>query len=284
MYHGTMNIPPYWVRKEQRIGDYTCRLTGFSHSSMQAAWKMLQQHADIMQKFFATVPTEASAQRMRAALRKLRGQDGDTYEACLLEPVWRAVDAANVITRNRYGALVVNSTDTCFADVDTAPASLWEMVKGLFGAGTPPERRLLNVMRQIHAEQPKLSMRLYRTAKGWRVLLSGEGIELDSSLVDTLFHRLHVDPLYRNLCRKQACWRARLTPKPWRLHLPRCPQAECSEDAASVQAEWVREYEDACEGRAVCRLVESFGPRLQGGIPELHDELTGVHLHRDTLA
>lgn len=279
-----MNIPPYWVRKEQRVGDFTCRLAGFSHSSMQAAWKMLQQHAVIMQKFFATAPTELSVQRMRAALRELRGQGGDSYEVCLLEPVWRTVDASNVITRNHYGALVVNSTDTCFADVDTAPESLWDFVKGLFGAGTPPERRLLDVMRQIHAEHPKLSMRLYRTAKGWRVLLAGEGIELDSPLVDTLFRRLHVDPLYRDLCRKQACWRARLTPKPFRLQLPPCPQAECSEDAASVQAEWVQEYERACEGRAVCRLVESFGPRLRDGIPELHDELTGVHLHRDSLA
>ena len=279
-----MNIPPYWVRKEQRVGDFTCRLAGFSHSSMQAAWKMLQQHAVIMQKFFAAAPTESSVQRMRAALRELRGQGGDSYEVCLLEPVWRTVDASNVITRNHYGALVVNSTDTCFADVDTAPESLWEFVKGLFGAGTPPERRLLDVMRQIHAEHPKLSMRLYRTAKGWRVLLAGEGIELDSPLVDTLFRRLHVDPLYRSLCRKQACWRARLTPKPFRLQLPPCPQAECSEDAASVQAEWVQEYERACEGRAVCRLVESFGPRLRDGIPELHDELTGVHLHRDSLA
>ncbi len=279
-----MNIPPYWVRKEQRVGDFTCRLAGFSHSSMQAAWKMLQQHAIIMQKFFAAAPTESSVQRMRAALRELRGQGGDSYEVCLLEPVWRTVDASNVITRNHYGALVVNSTDTCFADVDTAPESLWEFVKGLFGAGTPPERRLLDVMRQIHAEHPKLSMRLYRTAKGWRVLLAGEGIELDSPLVDTLFRRLHVDPLYRDLCRKQACWRARLTPKPFRLQLPPCPQAECSEDAASVQAEWVQEYERACEGRAVCRLVESFGPRLRDGIPELHDELTGVHLHRDSLA
>lgn len=279
-----MNIPPYWVRKEQRVGDFTCRLAGFSHSSMQAAWKMLQQHAVIMQKFFAAAPTESSVQRMRAALRELRGQGGDSYEVCLLEPVWRTVDASNVITRNHYGALVVNSTDTCFADVDTAPESLWEFVKGLFGAGTPPERRLLDVMRQIHAEHPKLSMRLYRTAKGWRVLLAGEGIELDSPLVDTLFRRLHVDPLYRDLCRKQACWRARLTPKPFRLQLPPCPQAECSEDAASVQAEWVQEYERACEGRAVCRLVESFGPRLRDGIPELHDELTGVHLHRDSLA
>lgn len=279
-----MNIPPYWVRKEQRVGDFTCRLAGFSHSSMQAAWKMLQQHAVIMQKFFAAAPTESSVQRMRAALRELRGQGDDSYEVCLLEPVWRTVDASNVITRNHYGALVVNSTDTCFADVDTAPESLWEFVKGLFGAGTPPERRLLDVMRQIHAEHPKLSMRLYRTAKGWRVLLAGEGIELDSPLVDTLFHRLHVDPLYRDLCRKQACWRARLTPKPFRLQLPPCPQAECSEDAASVQAEWVQEYERACEGRAVCRLVESFGPRLRDGIPELHDELTGVHLHRDSLA
>lgn len=278
-----MNIPPYWVRAERRIGDYTCRLNGFSHSSMQAAWKMLQQHADIMQKFFASTPTAASAQRMRAALRKLRGQDGDTYEACLLEPVWRAVNAENIITRNRYGALVINSTDTCFADVDTAPASLWELVKGLFGAGTPPERRLLDVMRQIHVEHPDLSMRLYRTAKGWRVLLSGAGVELGSPLVDTLFSRLHVDPLYSGLCRRQACWRARVSPKPWRLNLPRCPRPASSEEAPAALAEWVQEYERACEGRAVCRLVESFGPRMQGEIPALHDELCGVHLHRDTL-
>ena len=278
-----MNIPPYWVRAEQRIGGFTCRLTGFSHSSMQAAWKMLQQHADIMRKFFETTPTAASAQRMRAALRKLRGQDGDSYEACLLEPVWRTVDAENIITRNRYGALVINSTDTCFADVDTAPASLWERVKGLFGAGTPPERRLLDVMRQIHMEHPGLSMRLYRTGKGWRVILAGPGVKLGSPLLDTLFSRLHVDPLYSVLCSRQACWRARVSPKPWRLHLPRCPRPASSEEAPAALADWVQEYERACEGRAVCRLVECLGPRMQGDIIALHDELTGVKLHREDL-
>ena len=278
-----MKIPRHWVREQRELCGVQCRLRGWSDDSMDAARQMLEERARLLQEFYAEPVTDERARRLRADLASLATAGQGEYAADMLEPVVRGLDAANIITRNRYGSLVLNSTDTCFADVDTVPQTLLQLLKSLFGAGAAPEQRLLATLRQVGAEHPELSMRLYRTAKGWRILFSGPGIELGSPLVDTLFTRLHVDPLYSALCRKQACWRARLTPKPWRLKLPRCPQPASSEEAATLQEDWVQQYNRACSGHAVCRLVESLGPRVQEGIVELHDQLTGVSLNADTL-
>lgn len=281
-----MKIPRYWVREQRGLCGRQCRLRGFSDESMAAARQMLEERARLLREFYAEPVTDERAQTLRAALAALSEPEGQgEYVADMLEPVFHRLDENNVITRNRYGALVLNSTDTCFADVDTAPggASLWELVQSIFGKAAAPERRLLAAMHSLHAECGHVSSRLYRTAKGWRVIFSGPEIRQGSPFVDELFNRLHVDPLYSTLCRKQACWRARLTPKPYRLHLPRCPLPANSEEAAAVQADWVREYEGACKGKAVCRLVATFGSAIQNGIVELHDQLTGVNRQSDTL-
>lgn len=281
-----MKIPRYWVREQRELGGMQCRLRGFSDESMDAARQMLEERARLLQEFYAEPVTDERAQTLRAALAALSEPEGQgEYVADMLEPVFHRLDENNVITRNRYGALVLNSTDTCFADVDTAlgSGSLWELVKGIFGKGATPEQQMLAAMHSLHAECGHVSSRLYRTAKGWRVIFTGPEIRQGAPFVDELFNRLHVDPLYSTLCRKQACWRARLTPKPHRLNLPRCPQPASSEEAAAVQADWVREYEEACKGKAVCRLVATFGSAIQNGIVELHDQLTGVNLQSDTL-
>lgn len=84
---------------------------------------------------------------------------------------------------------------------------------------------------------------------------------------------LYADPLYMRLCKFQATFRARLTPKPWRV--------EADEAAARfvydritgiVLPEW-RSY-------AVCRLIEVTGqqtilPEFEKVI-QIHDILCGV--------
>jgi hypothetical protein len=89
-----------------------------------------------------------------------------------------------------------------------------------------------------------------------------------------------VDPAFRQLCRVQQSFRARLTPKPWRCgyvvpptHYPR----ETADDRQRF-AEWLAGYDVACAGWATCRFTESVGtgapaPALETVI-RLHDGLT----------
>ena len=67
--------------------------------------------------------------------------------------------------------------------------------------------------------------RLYRTAAGYRLLLPNISgvIRRDSYIVEPRnfdwgsWEHLPVDETYKRLCLQQRVWRARLTPKPWRV-------------------------------------------------------------------
>jgi hypothetical protein len=84
---------------------------------------------------------------------------------------------------------------------------------------------------------------------------------------------LNVDRLYMTLCRRQECYRARLTPKPSgiKLKTPRCvfPRDEAADRA--VQA-WVAAYDAARKGFAACRLVETLGAFTRTAVAEFHDQ------------
>ena len=80
-----------------------------------------------------------------------------------------------------------------------------------------------------------------------------------------------------NLCGKQGCWRARLTPKPRRAgvkrppretRFPRAPEAE------APFAAWLAGYDAASAGFAVCRPVATVGRFVETHTVRLHDDRT----------
>src|SRR6185312_12702105 len=76
-----------------------------------------------------------------------------------------------------------------------------------------------------------------------------------------LLKEVGCDPLYIRLCQAQASFRARLTPKPWRLGMRpptvRWPFGDSwTEDRFT---EWQRGYEQKSRGTSVCKLVEHVG-------------------------
>lgn len=85
--------------------------------------------------------------------------------------------------------------------------------------------------------------------------------------------------MYAVICRKQGCFRARLTPKPYRMKM-KAYKVKYPREAVDVQFDgWLQAYEQASRGFSVCRFVENAGP--SHGVSEalgLHDELTGVNL------
>ena len=100
------------------------------------------------------------------------------------------------ITLNSYGALVMNSRSALFADID----------------GDDGTARLERVTR----ERPELAFRVYGTPAGSRYLCTSHSFDPAAPETTALLERLGSDPKYVLLCRIQRCFRARLTPKPWR--------------------------------------------------------------------
>ena len=63
---------------------------------------------------------------------------------------------------------------------------------------------------------PDWGWRIYRTRAGLRLLATHALFDPEAAASDGVFDALGADPLYRQLCKTQKCYRARLTPKPWR--------------------------------------------------------------------
>ena len=87
------------------------------------------------------------------------------------------------------------------------------------------------------------------------------------------------DRLYYTLCVKQNCFRARLTPKPFRIdhETPKIifPNRETKEEIA--HSNWVAEYEDKSENFATCKLVKTYGKATYSRAITYHDRITKIN-------
>lgn len=212
-----------------------------------------------------------------------RRSDPD-YEVDIREEIIGKVDDDNIITRNRYGALVLNSTSLVMVDVDDESFRwrykwntnfLVKLKNGLLGLSF---RELIEketiIVCQKYVEQGAC-IRLYRTPNGYRVILLFENApEPTSKESKMIMKRFRSDYTYANMCIKQRCYRARLTPKPWRIKLKArkviFPFRTSEEDA--VHDEWVAEYHRVSENFAACRWMESFGNERADKALDYHDK------------
>lgn len=215
--------------------------------------------------------------------------DGQTVPEKKQEPEYAApiceewcdwLDEHNIVTRNRYGALVLNSEELLFLDVDKVPYTFKERVRKLFGLKVQRDRDRLLMRLESYLHLPEfqgMGIRVYMTQKGFRVLLSLPGLEtLQSPRMTDLFRQFYTDPLYADLCRKQQCFRARLTPKPARIGMRtmlkfRFPYAP--EDKEAITA-YLDEYQQKSGEYAVCKLIAQLGKRFNSPAIEYHDSMT----------
>lgn len=202
-------------------------------------------------------------------------------------------------TRNRYGATVLNTDALLIADIDlgeeAASATGGGLLSRLFGRARPApastedpdrrgepgegargeeHRRILARIGRFCAEHPEVGVRTYRTRNGFRLLLTGTGAKPDSAEARELLEGLGSDELYTLLCRVHDTYRARLTPKPWRLGLSAPALVGPSAVGTKQWHRWVSDYEAACGQVAVCRFLGSAGPApgpVEQQIIDLHD-------------
>lgn len=145
------------------------------------------------------------------------------------------------------------------------------------------QARALARVEAFIAQHPDWHLRVYRTPAGLRVLAmhrSFNPLEDDAAM---LFQALGADHLYSVMCKVQHCFRARLTPKPWRIGIQRRirpPSAAWSLEQASLpeRLAWIAGYEDKSQGYAACRYLCAFGDTRQvharaEQVRALHDDI-----------
>lgn len=228
---------------------------------------------------------QTARQRLEALTRKIAaGAPPNQYdygggERPLREPLIAPVPGAEaLISRNGYGALVLNTARVFIADIDLPEQTGGGFLAGLFGKKpADPAEAALGKLREWQARQPDWALRVYRTKAGLRVLATHDHFDPVASGTGQALASLGSDPLYTTLCRTQACFRARLTPKPWRIGLKapswRYPFASAAQEARFQ--DWLQRYEAAAARFGVCQLMAELGARRQtpeaAAVVALHD-------------
>lgn len=221
--------------------------------------------------------------RLDAVRLRVRGQpDAAAYEADIREELIARLDPNNAVTRTRYGALVLNSIDHMFIDIDEPRYRFWEAWFRLPDLRKRKQRIVEQVQQRARAADcAGLGLRIYETHKGIRVLVAGRRFDPRAPASAAFLRSFNADWMYTALCRRQACWRARLTPKPHRMKLrahrvrwPRNPQQQAD------FAAWLPGYEAASAGYATCRFLLAIGADLRSPVIEHHDATSGAHSGR----
>jgi hypothetical protein len=184
-----------------------------------------------------------------------------------------------VVTRNRYGAPVLNARALAMIDIDLPE----EGSRGLAFWKKPPDPAVeaLAKLRAWQHRHPRASLRVYRTPKGLRALRTDQEVPAASPEAEQLLAELGNDKLYAALCKRQQCFGARLGPKPWRAQLPLPPGSFPREGQALERFEqWLALYQIASAGYAACRYLETIGEdAIAGTLRRLvgaHDEMSGA--------
>ena len=192
----------------------------------------------------------------------------------------------NIVTRNRYGAEVLNSTQLVFIDVDGDLPSYgglfgWIMDLFLKSPSQDKESEELAKVAKLAAKagHAMTHIRVYRTKAGYRLMLLN--CDTEGKYSRELMKAFHADPIYADLCRVQNCYRARLTPKPHRIRQRKCHfnYPETDAEVLEMQRQWLEEYNAKIANFATCRYIGSLnGPNgiAANEAARYHDERTNA--------
>lgn len=229
---------------------------------------------------------EARAEKVRQRL--LRRDIPEEYEYGdrplreeIIETVHSGDDAEDaLITRNRYGALILNSASLLFLDIDQKIQKRGFLARLLGRASEPWWKEQLGEIKEQLAKFPHISFRIYQTAAGFRVIATSKPFAPSSDEARELMQATSTDQLYTCLCLAQQSFRARLTPKPWRCGQPLPPNTfpRSTQLAEEAFIAWRRNYEQAIQPYATCTYLETIGgkamdSRLSNCIA-VHDSIT----------
>lgn len=289
-------VPLYWNRHHQTV---TFR-DGTS-------WEMTITGSSLISEQDAAVDAQRRLAQFVAAANTRGGAPQDWYypdrrlPEHLLEEIHNPDGQLIVaVTRNRYGAEVLNTDAVMITDIDLRIPPAPKPGKGgllsrLFGRSAPDpgadwstrvqqeESRITGLIHVFSNQHPHLGIHTYRTHGGFRVFVTGADAPPQSQEAARIMRELSSDELYMTLCRVQDSYRARLTPKPWRVNVRRNSYNDPGWGGTDELDAWVRGYDAASAQYAVCRLVGRTGPAPSSEeqrIIELHDRATSASSDR----
>ena len=252
-----MKVPRFWAKAiklaespEGRQYKFAC--WGWSESSADEAQQRAEQRATGF----------ANRASIGEKLWRYAYSDGVLREQIMQVLNDDDGNAIATVTRNSYGALVLNAAQAMFVDVDLpAHASSGGGVLGrLFGKPKPqltPGQVALARIEQWAASNASLGVRVYHTRGGLRVLVTNHLFDPAASSTQTILAAMGCDPLYVKLCRSQQCFRARLTPKPFRIGVdnPKVRHIASTEAEKNAIATWSADYQTRSAQFGVCELA-----------------------------
>jgi hypothetical protein len=265
-----MHIPRYWARGTAKAGRLFTKATGWSDRSVIEACDAARAKAErVLLALAAGNQLDRYAYGERDALREeiieQHGKSGDKGEV--------------IITRNRYGSLVLNTPNVMFVDVDDPKPKKKGFFASLFG-----KREIMADCMELrrHVEgsimrHDDLHCAIYRTKAGFRVLVLNKLYDPASDETKTLLQSLGSDPLYTCLTQNQKCFRARLSPKPWRckMAMPPCEYPRETEKPELAFMRWVAAYNKTIAGYATCEFAGEIGTGAEAPeaafVRKLHD-------------
>lgn len=135
-------------------------------------------------------------------------------------------------------------------------------------------------------KNPDWHLRVYRTPAGFRVMVTHRTFDPNEPAVAQFFRALKVDPVYSRMCLNQQCFRARVSPKPWRAgvadHIkPRPGLWPINPERLPEHKAWIENYEKLAAGYASCHFIEELGTQevdpSAAEVQKLHDDLSQVY-------
>lgn len=154
------------------------------------------------------------------------------------------------------------------------------------------ERKALENIKSVIAKHPELNIRVYKTPKGLRLLVMNDTYDPKSDHAVGLLDAFDSDIFYIHMCKNQNCFRARLSPKPWRIGVdrirPRPGIWPVKEERLEERKRWVEHYEKESTNYSACHFLMKLGsdtvsPKAEA-VRELHDKLSGAEKVTQQLA
>jgi hypothetical protein len=228
----------------------------------------------------ARVRAKEKAEKVK---RKIKGEKHlfDEYEVEIREEILQIIDDHSIITRNRYGAQVLNAEYVLILDIDKPKTSFGNLFKRR--DASQDKLKIFDMVKKLAASlrYQEYGFRLYETYQGARVIVLGRDFDARDRETGKLMSEFNCDRLYMTLCQKQSCFRARLTPKPYRMKMRHYKVQFPREGEDAELQQWLSDYERESRNYSVCKFIEQLGRRQYvNTVVQLHDQITGADFHQ----
>jgi len=185
-----------------------------------------------------------------------------------------------VLTRNSYGALVLNTESVFFGDIDVVESNFITRILEKFGKTKKDKAYYIEKVKDFQKMNQKYTIKVYETFAGLRIVIINQLFDSNSPEVSSIFSSLDTDPLYVMLCKHQSCFRARLSPKPWRVGIdrPKSRFPRSSQEKKDNFEKWLTNYKNVSTNFGVTRLLKTYGADRSHSdverVMSIHDKYT----------